>query len=133
MTHYGSSGSMEAAAATDIFARSVRLYNLRYTRFIGDGDTNSFKTVFESDPYGPDIKIEKIECVGHVQKRMGTRLRTLKKSKKGVLEDGKTIGGKGRLTDKQEDKLQVYYGNAIRANKNSFGADEGGCVGNIFP
>ncbi|GFU26715.1 uncharacterized protein TNCV_1837871 [Trichonephila clavipes] len=48
---------------------------------------------------------------------MGTRLRKLKLvySKK-KLSDGKTIGGKGRLTDSLIDKLAHYYGNAIRCN-----------------
>ncbi|GFW56718.1 uncharacterized protein TNCV_4067981 [Trichonephila clavipes] len=63
------------------------------------------------------LALLKIECVGHVQKRMGTRLRKLKLvySKK-KLSDGKTIGGKGRLTDSLIDKLAHYYGNAIRCN-----------------
>ncbi|GFV66806.1 hypothetical protein TNCV_3724461 [Trichonephila clavipes] len=48
---------------------------------------------------------------------MGTRLRKLilVYSKK-KLSDGKTIGGKGRLTDSLIDKLAHYYGNAIRCN-----------------
>ncbi|GFV16223.1 uncharacterized protein TNCV_3379871 [Trichonephila clavipes] len=64
---------------------------------------------------GHSSLIGKIECVGHVQKRMGTRLRKLKLvySKK-KLSDGKTTGGKGRLTDSSIDKLVHYYGNAIR-------------------
>ena len=33
------------------------------------------------------------------------------------LLDGKTVGGKGRLTDKVIDKMQNYYGKAIRGNK----------------
>ncbi|GFV56987.1 uncharacterized protein TNCV_1678681 [Trichonephila clavipes] len=51
---------------------------------------------------------------------MGTRLRKLKLvySKK-KLSDGKTIGGKGRLTDSLIDKLAYYYGNAIRCNSTS--------------
>ncbi|GFU90224.1 uncharacterized protein TNCV_3874281 [Trichonephila clavipes] len=54
------------------------------------------------------------------EKRMGTRLRKLKLvySKK-KLSDGKTIGGKGRLTDSLIDKLAHYYGNAIRCNSTS--------------
>ena len=44
-THTGSSGAMEAAADVAIFHRSVNLYNLQYTRFTGDGDTNALKTV----------------------------------------------------------------------------------------
>ena len=33
------------------------------------------------------------------------------------LSDGKTVGGKGRLTGKVIDKMQNYYGKAIRGNK----------------
>lgn len=72
----------------------------------------------DARPYG-NVDIQKIECVGHVQKRMGKRLRDLKKNAKGrVLADGKTIGGKGRLTDVEIQKIQAYYGNAIRGNTN---------------
>ncbi|GFT74880.1 uncharacterized protein TNCV_1673431 [Trichonephila clavipes] len=58
-----------------------------------------------------------MECVGHVQKRMGSRLRKLKSSLgKKKLFDGKTIGGKGRLTDVVINRLTTFYGNAIRGN-----------------
>ena len=53
-----------------------------------------------SEPYGPDVIIRQIECVGHVQKSMGTQLRKLKKEMAGMkLSDGKPIGGKNRLAD----------------------------------
>ncbi|GFV72242.1 uncharacterized protein TNCV_637041 [Trichonephila clavipes] len=51
---------------------------------------------------------------------MGSCLRKLKASwgeKK--LSDGKTIGGKGRLTDAIISKLMTFYGNAIRANSHN--------------
>lgn len=55
--------------------------------------------------------------MGHVQKRMGTRLRALKKTyTKQKLSDGKGIGGKGRLTDKWIDKISSFYGMAIRSS-----------------
>ena len=108
---------MEGSSAVEIFSRSIEKNNQRYTRFTGDGDTNAYKSVYDSKPY-PGINIEKIECVGHVQKRMGTRLRNLKKNLAGKkLKDGKGIGGKGRLTATQIDQIQTYYGNAIRGNK----------------
>ena len=120
LNHEGSSGSMEGEIAKKIFSRSVELYNLRYTGFIGDGDTNSFKKVFDSKPYGVDVEVQKLECVGHVQKRMGKKLRDLKKYAKGKkLADGKSIGGRGRLTDTEINKIQAYYGNAIRGNVNN--------------
>ncbi|GFV63390.1 uncharacterized protein TNCV_138891 [Trichonephila clavipes] len=65
-----------------------------YSGSAGDGDTKTFNALSENKPYGDDHLIQKIECVGHVQRRMGTRLRKLKLvySKK-KLSDGKTIGG----------------------------------------
>ena len=115
----GPSGSMEGEIAKEAFSRSVELYNLRYASFIGDGDTNSFKKVFDSKPYG-DVTVQKLECVGHVQKRMGKRLRDLKKNAKGrTLADGKSVGGRGRLTDMEIKKIQAYYGNAIRGSTNN--------------
>ncbi|KAK7106360.1 hypothetical protein V1264_017625 [Littorina saxatilis] len=119
LTHEGSSGSMEGEIAKEMFARSVEQYNLRYTSFIGDGDTSSFKKVFDSKPYG-DVDVQKLECVGHVQKRMGKRLRDVKKNARGKkLSDGKVLGGRGRLTDTEINKIQAYYGNAIRGNTNN--------------
>ena len=56
-----------------------------------------------------DLVVEKFECVGHIQKRFGNRLRKKKKEVKG-------LGGKKRLTDEIIDRLQNYFGIAIRTN-----------------
>jgi hypothetical protein len=40
----------------------------------------------------------------------------LKSQAKGKLQDGKSIGGKGRLTEVKIKQLQKYYGLAIRQN-----------------
>ncbi|GFU83783.1 uncharacterized protein TNCV_1694531 [Trichonephila clavipes] len=73
----------------------------------------------EAKVYG-DTEVEKLECVGHVQKRMGTRLRNILKMSKGIkLSDGKNISGRGRLTLKEVDSIQHYYGLAIRKNLSS--------------
>ena len=48
---------------------------------------------------------------------MRSGLRELKRKLKGkTLSDGKVLGGKSRLTDKIIDKIQNYYGEAIRNN-----------------
>ncbi|MCP4483313.1 MAG: hypothetical protein GY823_01950 [Flavobacteriaceae bacterium] len=115
--HTGSSGAMEVAGIKDMYARSEEKYGVRYTVYVGDGDSSSYSTIANAKPYGPDIDIVKKECVGHVQKRLGTRLRKLKVSLgKKKLKDGKGIAGKGRLTNKLIDKMQNYYGLAIRQN-----------------
>ena len=56
----------------------------------------------------------KIDCVGHVQKRLGTRLRNLVKKQK--FADGSGLGGKGKLTKARIDSMQNYFGQAIRSH-----------------
>ena len=47
-----------------------------------------------------------MECIVHVQKNVGGRLRKLKNQSKGVkLGDGKGLAGKGRLTTSKIDIL----------------------------
>ncbi|GFW14843.1 uncharacterized protein TNCV_1563061 [Trichonephila clavipes] len=73
----------------------------------------------EAKVYG-DTEVEKLQCVDHVQKRMGTRLRNILKMSKGIkLSDGKNISGCGRLTLKEVYSIQHYYGLAIRKNLSS--------------
>ena len=113
-----SAPAMEAEAAVLLWQRSRETNNLEYHTFVDDGDSKSFAAVRDSKPYG-DVVVHKEECIGHVQKRVGTRLRTLKKNWKGQkLDDGKMIGGQGRLPDNTIDDLQKYYGIAIRSHPN---------------
>ena len=65
----GSSGAMDTAGCVAIFYRSVEQYGLRYIEFLGDGDSKAFNRVTEKEVY-KDVKISKLECVGHVQKRI---------------------------------------------------------------
>lgn len=105
--HKGSASSMETVGAYRIFERSENLRQLHYTDYYGDGDSKAFVAV--KDMYGVNT-VKKLECIGHIQKRVGNHLRKLKKTIKG-------LGGKGKLTDRFIDKLQNYYGIAIRSNK----------------
>lgn len=118
--YIGTSGGMEAEGAVTIYKRSLAQYNVRYIDYLGDGDSNAYSAVCNAMPYGEDTNINKLECIGHIQKRMGTRLRTLKqKSKNTKLADGKSLSGKNRLTDLAVQKLQIFYGLAIRRNCHS--------------
>ena len=56
--------------------------------------------------YGDDTTVDKYECVGHYQKRVGTRLLNLKKRTPGLKE----------LTKPIINKLQNYFGIALRSN-----------------
>lgn len=117
--HSGSSGQMEVNGMISMFTRSEEKHGVRYLNYVGDGDCKTFLSITKSDPYS--MPVSKIECVGHVQKRMGSRLRKLKSDFGGKkLSDKKTIGGKGRLTDSVIDKLTTYYGMAIRQHSNDY-------------
>ena len=117
VNHTASSGAMEAAGAIELFRRSVEKNNLIYNEYLGDGDTSSFKAVVDSKPYEEyNINPKKLECVGHVQKRLGTRLRNKVKEYKGTKTP---IGGRGQLHEKAINSMQNYYGMAIRQNVNN--------------
>ena len=108
INHEGSAGSMETEGAKQIFNSSIEKHKLIYENYLGDGDSKGHNSVVGC--YGPDVEVKKLQCVGHVQKRVGKRLRNLKKKTRG-------LGGRGKLTDVVIDKLQNYYGLAVRQNK----------------
>ena len=115
----GSAPAMEQEGVGRIFLRSAESRHLQYTGYIGDGDSKAFSQVNSLRPYGGK-SITKIECVGHVQKRMRTALPKLKSAKgKQKLSDGKTIGGASRLTGALIEKLQICYGLSICRNKDN--------------
>ncbi|CAB3241668.1 unnamed protein product [Arctia plantaginis] len=106
-----------------MFQRSVK-DGVRYRNYIGDGDSKAYSGLVNSN--GDDFLIAKKECVGHVQKRMGTRLREIVKktvvdteTKAGKKIKRKSLSGKGKRTAKIIDKLTVYYRLAIRRHSDS--------------
>ncbi|GFV44071.1 uncharacterized protein TNCV_3571921 [Trichonephila clavipes] len=89
---------MEPLGVYRIFERSVEMRKLQYVNFFGDGDSKWYASV--KDIYGKNT-VAKYECIGHIQKRVGTKLRKLKSKRK-------DLGGRGKLTDAFIDKLQNY-------------------------
>ncbi|KAL7296770.1 hypothetical protein TKK_0010176 [Trichogramma kaykai] len=105
---------MEVDCISDIFKRSVGKYKVIYKNYINDGDAKVYKRICEDEPHGEDFKIKKKEAINHIGKRMGKRLRDKKKElSRTHLSDGKTIGGKGRLTGAVIDILSKYYAKAV--------------------
>jgi len=119
--HEGTSGAMEPQGMLKIFRRSQERYGLKYTKYLGDGDSKSFHAVSSATPPVYDEPIEKLECCGHVQKRMGKKLmdKVSENKNKEFTEGGTTyrgIGGKARLTQNAIKIIQGHYGAAIRGN-----------------
>ena len=115
---------MERTGALRIFERSQATREVIYANY-GDGDRKSFQKV---QHIYENVEVRKIECIGHHQKRVGNQLRKLKKNKKGLGGRNKsTVAAmkdegtgkakeKSRLTDAIIDKLQNYFGIALRSN-----------------
>ena len=55
--------------------------SLCYSEYYGDGDSKSFTKVKYSYE---GLSVKKLECVEHIQKRVGTRLCALKRKKKEI-------------------------------------------------
>ncbi|GFX38966.1 uncharacterized protein TNCV_747451 [Trichonephila clavipes] len=105
----------------DILSKYCACKNLRFHKkyckrnYVGSSGAMEIQEI-----NGNEYPIGKLECIGHVMKRMGTRLRRFKAQLKGqILSDGKCLSGKNRLTEHEIDNLQSYYGSAIRRNHSS--------------
>lgn len=82
----------------------------------GDGNPSAFGSVVASN-LNKDVYVSKLECVGHIRKRMGCANWKLKASYGNrKLSSGKTIKGANRLTDNLFDKFKDFYEKAIRNN-----------------
>ena len=125
INHKGSAGAIESEGIVECFGSSLDRYHLRYTEYLGDGDTKSYHDVVSSKPYD-DIPVKKLECIRHIQKRVGARLLKMRKNgdfKELYEDDDEDSNSKKRkkkkslrLTDKDINKLQNYYGIAIRSS-----------------
>ena len=113
---------MEQVGAIKMFELSVETRALLYTSFYGDGDSKSFLAV--KDIYGAEKPVSKFECIGHYRKRIGNRLRKLRKEMK--------LGGKGRLTTTKIDTLQNYFDIALRQNVGDLKAMTNGIIASMY-
>ena len=119
----------------------VQQHNLRYTEYLGDGDSQEFSTNSQGNIYGSNVNMTKLECRGHIQKRVGRQLMTLVdqhknevffiRDKEGQCLKKKKVANKsrgeklycelrdsGHWTAKAIKSIQGHYCAAIRGNDN---------------
>ena len=110
INYHASSKSMESAGAKAMWSRSVDKHNLRYTIFVGDGDSSTHKAI--KNIYGSEHPVEKHECINDVQKSMGSTLWSLILEYKSVSvissagSKRKGIKGSRHLTPKLIDQVK---------------------------
>ncbi|GFV88311.1 uncharacterized protein TNCV_927241 [Trichonephila clavipes] len=93
--------SWKYGGAYRLFERSRETRKLEYLEFYGDGDSKSHLAI--KDIYGID-SIGKYECIGHIQKRVGSKLKILKTKEKGL--GGSNIG---YLEEMQRAMIAAFY------------------------
>lgn len=82
------------------------MHGVRYTQFIGDGDSSVYPTLLQNVP-GWGYAIKKIECANHTCKCYRGALEKL-------VQDNPSYKGSGRLTKKMRQKLVSAARCAIR-------------------
>ena len=64
---------METVGVKKILSRSQERNKLQYTEYFGDADSKGFSEV-QDVCSREDVEVVKKECVGHVQKQVGSAL-----------------------------------------------------------
>lgn len=91
-----SSSAMETSAILEGFQEAEKLHGVRYTQFIGDGDSAVYPTLLQEVPWGRSIK--KIECANHACKCYRSGLEKL-------VQTNPSYKGKGGLTQRMRKRL----------------------------
>ena len=105
INYKGSSGGMEPVGATNIIRGIFDKTGAKVTHYLGDGDSKGFVKA----KCAVDWPMTKLECANHVAKRLGTRLRALRKKYE--------LGGRGKLTNQAIDRMQQHYNNIIHSSQ----------------
>ena len=92
-----SSSAMESAIILEGFLQAESTHGVRYTKFVGDGDSSVHTTLITDVP-GWGRAIEKLECANHACK-------CYRGSLEKIVQDNPHYKGKGGLTTKMRQRL----------------------------
>ena len=101
-----SSSEMETDIIVEGFIAAERVHGVRYTKFIGDGDSSVYPSLIQRVP-GWGHAIRKFECANHACKCYRSSLEKL-------VQDNPSYKGRGGLTEKMRKRLVSAARCAIR-------------------
>ena len=101
-----SSSQMETDIILEGFLEAERVHGVRYTKFIGDGDSSVHSTLLQNVP-GWGHAIKKLECANHACKCYRGALERL-------VQDNPSYKGSGGLTQRMRKRLVTAARSAIR-------------------
>ena len=108
----GSSAAMKTDIIVEGFKKCEQQHGIRYTTFIGDGESSVYSSLIEAVPWG--YSITKVECANHSLKCYRSALEKL-------VHDNPPYKGKGKLTESMRKRLIKPARCAIisRSNENN--------------
>lgn len=68
---------METDIIVKGFKRSVDMYNLKFTKMVGDGDSSVHRKLLQNRPYGNHQLVQKIECKNHLLQNFAKTFRDI--------------------------------------------------------
>ncbi len=92
-----SSSQMEPDIILEGFKQAEEVHGVRYTRFVGDGDSSVYPTLIQNVP-GWGRYIRKLECANHACKCYRSALEKL-------VQENTSYKGRGGLTEKMRRRL----------------------------
>ncbi len=101
-----SSSDMETDTILEGFMEAERVHGVRYTKFIGDGDSSIYPALISGVP-GWGHAIKKLECANHACKCYRGALEKL-------VQDKPSFKGSGKLTKQMRQKLVMSARCAIK-------------------
>lgn len=67
---------METDIIADGFSKSMEMYNLKFTKMVGDGDSSVYRKLLQIKPYGNSL-VQKVECKNHLLRNFGKKIRDI--------------------------------------------------------
>lgn len=111
---------MEASSIAEGFQKSMEMYGVKYSKMIGDGDSNVYKLVLDLRPYD-DITVEKIECKNHLLRNVCNKLRDVARNGKyGPIRQRKELVGNIERLCKAVTAAARYRRNEVLCTPSSF-------------
>jgi len=84
----GPSTAMESDIIVEGFKNSLKTHGVVYKFLVADGDSNVYKKILESAPYG-HLQVEKVECKNHLLRNFRTKLKEI--CSKRISSQGKLV------------------------------------------
>lgn len=72
----GTSTAMETDIIAEGFQKSLSMYNIKFMKMVGDGDSSVYRKLLQLKPYGNQL-VQKIQCKNHLLRNFAKKVRDI--------------------------------------------------------